>query len=501
MSYDIILDCYTDEPSGLGVPPYLGVHQRYIAGCLSLMKRRYYYMTIDDLRYNAGEKQAEEGNTNIRIKNLTKNCEKISKILSGGERLFVVMGGFVRYNYLSIMPTNFDEIRKLIGNVKYTKILFYALGGIKLSTNVVKRVVPEGLFDDIVFGNSYNYLLNKQDSFQPNYHLLKRVTTQSPNIVLQIPYPIIAEIETATGCNREKGCSFCIENARGLPLEFRDMSDIIDEIKQLYKKGIRHFRLGRQPNFYAYMHSNSDKIEQLLYSIRESCPEIKMLHVDNTSPQDIASDSGKEITKHIVQYCTSGNIGPLGVESFDPKVRVLNNLNGSVNEILEAISIMNYYGKERGDDGLPKFLPGLNFIYNLPGQTLDTLKYNLEKLDYIFSRGDFVRRVFVRALASPYGVAFDDTNISEKEEREINTWQALVLERFAVPMLKRVFPKGLILRNFRSELWKRHSTICRKLATCSVRVIIPNQLLPMDKFYDIQVEGYQDNRTLIGKIV
>ena len=31
---NIVLDCYTDEPAGLGVPPYLGTYPRYIAGWL-----------------------------------------------------------------------------------------------------------------------------------------------------------------------------------------------------------------------------------------------------------------------------------------------------------------------------------------------------------------------------------------------------------------------------------------------------------------------------------
>ena len=41
MKYDVILDCYTDEPSGLGVPPFLSVHSRYIAGALEEQKRKY----------------------------------------------------------------------------------------------------------------------------------------------------------------------------------------------------------------------------------------------------------------------------------------------------------------------------------------------------------------------------------------------------------------------------------------------------------------------------
>ena len=42
-----ILDCYTDEPAGLGVPPYLGTYPRYIAGYLN---EDVNYITIDDLR-------------------------------------------------------------------------------------------------------------------------------------------------------------------------------------------------------------------------------------------------------------------------------------------------------------------------------------------------------------------------------------------------------------------------------------------------------------------
>ena len=46
MNYTI-LDCYTDEPAGLGVPPYLGTYPRYIAGFLN---EDVNYLTIDDLR-------------------------------------------------------------------------------------------------------------------------------------------------------------------------------------------------------------------------------------------------------------------------------------------------------------------------------------------------------------------------------------------------------------------------------------------------------------------
>ena len=45
-----IIDCYTDEPAGLGVPPYLGTYPRYIAGKYIEQGIDVKYLTIDDLR-------------------------------------------------------------------------------------------------------------------------------------------------------------------------------------------------------------------------------------------------------------------------------------------------------------------------------------------------------------------------------------------------------------------------------------------------------------------
>ena len=46
---NLIVDCYTDEPSGLGAPPYLSVHSRYLAGALKFTNQEYEYINIDDL--------------------------------------------------------------------------------------------------------------------------------------------------------------------------------------------------------------------------------------------------------------------------------------------------------------------------------------------------------------------------------------------------------------------------------------------------------------------
>ena len=51
----LIIDGYVDEPSCLGVPPYLSPYPRYIAGALrerGLHEKDIHYYTIDTLREN-----------------------------------------------------------------------------------------------------------------------------------------------------------------------------------------------------------------------------------------------------------------------------------------------------------------------------------------------------------------------------------------------------------------------------------------------------------------
>lgn len=53
----VILDCYTDEPSGYGARPYLGTHQIHLAQALSYKHEPFSYLTIDDLRFANGEQK------------------------------------------------------------------------------------------------------------------------------------------------------------------------------------------------------------------------------------------------------------------------------------------------------------------------------------------------------------------------------------------------------------------------------------------------------------
>lgn len=502
MNYDVIIDCYTDEPSGLGVPPYLSVHSRYIAGALKNKNIAYYYLTIDDLRFTNGERHFS--NTyNKRIINKTKNAFNVLDILKYASNVYVVMGCFVKYEYVSAEPPTFLEVEELLNkfcNKQSKRILFYCLGGSELTRKNIRKIIPNNLFNEIIFGNTYNYFIEeKRNIFEPNYDKLKQITIDSASILKQIDRPLVMEIETSTGCNRNPGCTFCIEGMRGLPLQFREKEDIIEEIKSLYDFGALYFRLGRQPNFYAYKNCNVIEIENLFKGIWKSCPNIRTLHIDNVSPHNVNTKEGRKITEIIAKYTTDGNITPFGIESFDPIVREKCNLNGSITDIHESISIINEYGKIRGKTGLPKLLPGINIIYGLDGQSESTLKHNIKNFDKILKSGNWVRRVFIRKLTSPFGEQFD--NYDQENLREFKYWNETMEKKFIIPMLKTVFPIGLEINELRMEMYKDGNSILRQMGTCPVRVVVPNKELVLDKFYKIKVVGYLGNRTIIGEII
>lgn len=499
MKYDVIVDCYTDEPSGLGVPPFLSVHSRYIAGALEDKKIKYYYLTIDDLRYSEGEHHLENS-FNKRIINTTVNKEMVKEILSNAQNIYVVMGCFVKYEYVSAEPPTFTEVESLLKSYNNGKLLFYSLGGNELTRENIRKTVPQDLFEEIIFGNTYNYFINeKENRFKPNYDKLKNIAIKSSSVLKQLNRPLVIEIETATGCNRKPGCTFCIEGMRGLPLQFRPIEDIVSEIKSLYDEGALYFRLGRQPNFYAYMDCNPEKIEDLFKKIWEECPNIKTLHIDNVSPHNVNTPEGERITEIVAKYTTAGNITPFGIESFDPCIREKCNLNGSVDDIHESIKIINKYGKVRGKNGLPKLLPGINIIFGLDGQSDKTLNYNLENFNKILNSENWARRVFVRKLTSPYGEQFD--NYTEKELIEFKKWSNQIENDFIIPMLKQVFPIGLEISDLRMEMYKEGNSILRQMATCPIRVVVENKKLELDKFYKIKVVGYVGNRTIIGELI
>src|SRR3989338_3105314 len=148
-----ILDCYTDEASGLGVPPYLETYLRYIYGKLKQEGHDVTYLTIDDLRlwkvYHKKKKETKEyEKTNILIYNTTKNDAE--KILSNTDVLIVVLGVHVPGKYLTALPGTLREVTSFIHDLSMKKILTGpAVFGTQLEGGKMFEKLKEGVFEEV----------------------------------------------------------------------------------------------------------------------------------------------------------------------------------------------------------------------------------------------------------------------------------------------------------------------------------------------------------------
>jgi radical SAM superfamily enzyme with C-terminal helix-hairpin-helix motif len=496
----VILDCYTDEPSGYGVRPYLGTHQIHLSQALSHKGIAHTYLTIDDLRYAKGVRS--NGIDNIGVLNITRNAENALDIVRSAQVIYIVMGRFVQYDYFACKPPTSDEVSDFLADCPANKVLFYVMG----TSNEVDRSFNQSqlakLLSEIEVGNTYRRVLEGPAQvtgghIAPNYDLLDAISSARPSLIDDLLSPVIAEIETGTGCNTPT-CYFCIESARSPKIRYRSAASIVKQVKSLYDCGVRHFRLGRQPNFFHYGRHDVGELERLLAGIRDVCPELKMLHIDNVNIVDVVGRTGRDFARLVVEYCTSGNITPFGIESFDDRVRAASGVIGSASQVMEAIAIINEYGAARGPDGLPRLLPGINLIYGLKGQTAETHFINVNCLQEILRRGYMTRRLYYRSVTRSTGVSFGEETIDDVAAYQRNFEE--IVHEFVLPMQELIYPKGGIIRDLMEVRNDGHSSQLRTFGTCSSRYRVCE---PLERgfCYDVRVLGNGGYRLLDAEVV
>ena len=501
-----ILDGYVDEPTCLGVPPFISPYPRYIAGAIWCYDKHanIFYFTIDQIR----------------------NDKKLLNFFLKSDLLVVIAGMIVPGRYLSGYPVSPNEILFLLHNLKKpVKVLigpaarygFGLSGGKKtINTTVVKDVfnlVISGDGEIVIFEllkNNLNLDVINPSLFRSNPSEIKNFAIYGSKIVNQHPFfpeYLIAEIETYRGCPRSivGGCSFCSEPTKGSP-SFRRIEEIVDEIDSLYKIGIRHFRIGNQPCIFSYMAKdagtqefpkpNPVAIESLFKGIRSVASSLKTLHIDNANPGVIARypEECKKIAKSIIKYHTPGNVAAFGVESADPSVIKNNNLKASPDEVLFAIELLNEVGSKRGDNGLPELLPGLNFVFGLIGETKNTFVINYEFLKLIYDKGLLIRRINLRqALLIPGTKMFEFGNKNiVKNKAEFLRFKRKLREKIERPMLKRILPQDTIIKNVFTEIYKGKVTFGRQIGSYPILVGMPG-VFPLHRFFDVKIveHGYR----------
>ncbi|MHC1628877.1 MAG: radical SAM protein [Candidatus Nezhaarchaeales archaeon] len=482
-----IIDGYDDEPSGLGVPPYLDIYARYTAGAIWLANpyAEILYLTVDQLRSNIG----------YYLKELSKfDC------------VIFIAGVAVPGRYLGGTPIKLDELktwsRLLIEPVKILigPVVSFGFGVEGGRTAILPKDIKRDfdyMFHFAFEKQVYELALNdfKRDlklsisERDPNF--IAKVAVRGARIVTQHPnygFNLICEIETYWGCPRYivGGCSFCIEPLYGKP-RFRAVEDVIEEVRSLYDAGVRHIRLGRQPDLFAYQSReigerefpkpNVEAIKSLFKGIRAVAPTLETLHIDNVNPGTVYHhrEESIEICKIIIENHTPGDVAAFGIESADPKVVKLNNLKVYPEEALEAIRIINAVGAKRGYNGLPHLLPGVNFVYGLKGETEETYQANLDFMKKVLDEGLMVRRINIRQV-----MAFPNTPMWEvgdaiirRNKKLFKIYKEKMRVEVDLPMLKRVVPTWTKLKNCYVEKHGGGGTYARQVGSYPILVFLP----------------------------
>jgi len=491
----LILDGYTDEPSALGVPPYIGPLPRYLAGAVKDFDPsiEVEYTTIDAFRHKYKISQKGPGRGR-RGRSASASFGRAHDFLKGFDIVVIISGFIVPGRYLVASPISGKEISGICDTATGQVLIVGAAADIPGPGYLPGNAMAIGSDGDAAL---FDLLEKGSPSTLPSCR--RRTlgewglwTGKGAFIVERHPgFPdhIIAELEPMRGCVRRisGGCSFCAEPGR--PLQFRTPGDVIKEAAALRERGIRNFRLGGSDIFSYFAHGageverpepNRDAVEELLGGIAAMGPGV--FHLDNANPALIAGSPGKSeaVLRLIVKYCTPGNSLSLGLESADPAVKEANNLNASAEEVFTAVRMINATGCERGGNGLPMLLPGLNFLAGLKGETPRTHEINMRFLQRIVDGGLLLRRINIRQVVdhSVMKAAKGRTTQSVgrvRRERSggFTEFKRHVRENVDRIMLHRLLPYGTIMRSVYFEKRDGGVSFGRQIGTYPVLVGVP----------------------------
>ena len=506
----LIIDGYVDEPACLGVPPYLSPYPRYVAGALrerGLSESDIHYLTIDTLK---------------------KNSPAAGELIEKADFLVVIAGMTVPGKYLRASPITPGEIEAIFRAACGVKVIGGPIrlgfskeggraakgteGGISLEGAVLARLDIEAFVYDILerqgetgWNTGTPSRLKIPGAVEHRFRTTTEIGRWGPKgafLIRQHPdYPYcMCELETYRGCGRQVHCSFCTEHFYGTS-DYRPVEDVITEVSALYSQGARFFRIGRQPDLFSYHGTDiggpvprpePEIIERLYKGIRNSAPDLSVLHMDNANPITLANypEESEQILKTIIKYHTPGDVTAFGMESADPKVISANFLKAGQEEVLEAIRLVNKFGSVRGVNGLPEILPGINFVHGLMGESKKTFQLNYDFLKHVLDSGLLLRRINIRqVMAFPGTPIYGKDEAAKKHKKLFLDYKEKVRKNIDLPMLRRIVPEGTILRDVMCEMHENGITFGRQLGSYPLLVGLPASL-PLRKFTDVAVTGH-----------
>ena len=502
----LVLDGYEDEPAAFGVPPYVGFHIRYVCGVLEQHKIDYRYMTIDQWRL----------------------CSEVEReqILRNVSGFVCIAGAVVPGRYIRGTPISQRESSELIrGLPREIPALFggWAVRGWKqqgwmpLRPNLFLAVQDtDATLNGFLKTGSWKHERRTSEQWTTWAQLgaQSKAVVNHPDLGTEEKRgPLTYEVEVYQGCVRfKRGCKFCIEPKKGVPI-WRTPEDIIQEVKFAHDAGVQHVRLGGMTDTYTYMAEgvkeleypipNPEPIAKLLHGLRED-ERLQILHTDNGNPSIIAEniEPSTEITKTLVETLSDGAVLSFGLESADPNVHAENWLNCDASQLKSALRLINQYGRVRGERGLPKLLPGLNFIAGLNGERTETYSMNLSLLQELRNEGLLLRRINIRQV--------EGEGFQEIPELEFKRFKSAVRDTIDSPLLQELFPLGHVLKDVH---WETHDgrtrlpvhlteehigehvrgraglTFGRQIGAYPILIGVPYHI-PLETFSDIMITGH-----------
>lgn len=446
MSVGLIIDGYVDEPACFGVPPYISPYVRYCAGVMYSKGLDVKYFTIDQIRRLPIDHQVRSAQVIVVITGLTvpgryrggspMTLKELAELSQMPRRGFMIVGGAIRSGYALKGGTRaLDPSGVLAADC--------------IATGDPEAVLASWLDGGLVDG-----------TLQRDYGQLDLWAEMGAQVVRMHPnYPLVmAELELSRGCDRTDGrCSFCVEGVAGLREE-RPVESIAREVRALSRMGVKAFRLGRCANVLGYggqvtprgVRPSPSRIGELYQAIRDSAPDLKVLHMDNGNPKTIATfpEESSQVLEVISKMNTPGDTVSMGLESLHPEVVRKNNLKVTLEQALVAVRVVNQVGGGRpGGNGLPSLLPGLNFIVGLPGETSKTLEENRRFLTQILEEGLMVRRINIRRPMEFPGTPMGDMGGSKIDQRTYRRFKEWVRQEVDPIMFSRVAPPGTVIED------------------------------------------------------
>ena len=86
----------------------------------------------------------------------------------------------------------------------------------------------------------------------------------------------------------------------------------------------------------------------------------------------------------------------------------------------------------------------------------------------------------------------------KKNKKHYWSWRNDIRQHIDSPMLERVTPKGIIMKECYAEMYDGKTTFCRQFGTYPLIVGVKGRL-PLKKFYDLKITGHM-LRSITGEV-